>query len=119
MEITLTPELERFIADEIADGAFPSGQALVLALLSLYREKKLAVMRREVMIGVEQADRGEVYEMTDEFIAELKAEIERDLAEEGLGDEKAAGQPPSASRLEDNGKGNSSQEQVSVGSSRR
>ena len=119
MEITLTPELERFVADEIADGAYKTPQELVLALLAFYREKKLTVMRREIMVGVEQADRGEVCEMTDEFIAELKAEIERELAEEGLGDEKAADQPPSASRLEDHGPGHSSPEQVSVGSARR
>jgi hypothetical protein len=116
MEITLTPELERFVADEIADGAFKTPQDLMLALLAFYREKKLAVMRREIMVGVEQADRGETYELTEEAIAELKAEIERELAEEGFGDGQAASQPPGASGPKDHGQGTCPPEQVSVGS---
>ncbi len=115
MEITLTPELERFVADEIADGAFPSPQELVLALLSFYREKKLTVMRREIMIGVEQADRGETYEMTDEFFAELQAEIDRELDEERrAGDEQASHQPTGTGRLEGGGTGSGAPEQLSI-----
>ena len=104
MEITLTPELERFVADEIADGAFPSSQDLVLALLKLYREKKLAVMRREIMIGVEQADRGETLPINEETMAELMAEIDRELdEEEASGHERAALQQAGPSRPESGG----------------
>jgi hypothetical protein len=90
MEITLTPELERFVADEIADNAFQTPQELVLALLTLYREKKLAWMRREIMIGVEQADRGETFELTPELIEEIWNEGLKDLeAEEGAHEQAA------------------------------
>jgi antitoxin ParD1/3/4 len=97
MEITLTPELERFIADEIADGAFETPQELVLALLSLYREKKLAVLGREIMVGVEQADRGETLPLTRELIEEIWQEGLKELESEESAHERAAPLPSSAS----------------------
>ncbi len=115
MKVTLTPELEGFVANEVADGAFETPEKLVLALLELYREKKLAYLRREIMIGVEQADRGETYEMTDEFFTELQADIDREMGDKRrAGDEQAPHQPTGTGRLEAGGPGAGAPEQVGI-----
>ena len=98
MEITLTPELDRFVADEIAAGAIQSGEELVLALLTLYREKKLAVLRHEIMIGVEQADRGETFPLTPELMEEIWKEGLKELESEESVDEHSTPLASSASR---------------------
>jgi antitoxin ParD1/3/4 len=68
MTVSLTPEMEEFVADRVASGRYPSPIEVVRAGLRLLeaqeqaREVALAEVRRKIAIGLEQADRGEVRE---------------------------------------------------------
>jgi len=74
MNITLTPEMEQFVQDEIAAGMFASPDQVVAEALRLLRvqslspEAKLEALRRDIAIGIEQADRGEVAPLDIEAI---------------------------------------------------
>lgn len=59
MTLTLPPDLERFVQDQVAHGRFPSADGVVEAALQLMRTRH-AELRDLVGVGVEQADRGEV-----------------------------------------------------------
>ena len=66
MTITLPPDLERFISEQVAQGIYPSAEDAVRVGVELLREQHLIdqypveELRRELLIGIEQADRGEV-----------------------------------------------------------
>ena len=59
MTLTLPPDLERFVQDQVADGRFPSAEGVVEAALRLLRAQH-ADLRELVRVGLDQADRGEV-----------------------------------------------------------
>lgn len=64
MEVSLTPELERWVAERVAAGQFESESAAVCAgLLLLQKEEerrtKLDALRRDVRGALDQLDRGE------------------------------------------------------------
>jgi antitoxin ParD1/3/4 len=66
MILTLPRELERFIAEQVAQGIYPTAEDAIRAGVELLREQHLIdefpkdELRRELLIGVEQADRGEL-----------------------------------------------------------
>lgn len=66
MNISLTPELEQFIQDQVKSGKYSSVDEVILAGLKLLEEReyiykgRFEELQREVMIGVEAAERGEV-----------------------------------------------------------
>ena len=62
MDIHLTPEQKQFIDAQIASGQFGNPEDVVVAALDAMktREEKLAWLRREIQIGIDQADRGEL-----------------------------------------------------------
>jgi putative addiction module CopG family antidote len=66
MTITLPEELEQFIAEQIERGAFSSPMDVVRSGLDLLREQQLIdgfppeELRREILVGVTEADRGEL-----------------------------------------------------------
>jgi antitoxin ParD1/3/4 len=65
VDVSLTPELADFVSEEVASGEYASASELIgdaLRLLKSDREcekEKLEILRREIAIGAEQADRGE------------------------------------------------------------
>lgn len=59
MTLTLPPDLERFVQDQIALGQYPSADGVVEAALRLLRSRH-AELRDLVRVGMDQADRGEV-----------------------------------------------------------
>lgn len=61
MSITLSAELQAFIDEQVRSGAFPSPDAAVAEAVRQMkeREEKLAWLRREVRVGIDQLDRGE------------------------------------------------------------
>ena len=59
LTLTLPPDLERFVHDQISSGRFPTPGGVVEAGLRLLRERE-AELRALVAAGVEQADRGDV-----------------------------------------------------------
>jgi Arc/MetJ-type ribon-helix-helix transcriptional regulator len=66
MEIPVSREWEEWILAHVNDGAFESAGELLHQALRLLRdhledpELKLALLRRDIRIGLEAADRGEV-----------------------------------------------------------
>jgi putative addiction module CopG family antidote len=58
MSLTLPPDLERFVRDQIAAGRFPTFDGVVEAGLRLLRDRE-DELRSLIATGIEQADRGE------------------------------------------------------------
>ncbi len=65
MNVSLTPELESFIADQVERGRYRSASEAVRAAVRLLqteaeeREARLEALRRAVGTGLEELDRGE------------------------------------------------------------
>ncbi|BAY75881.1 hypothetical protein NIES25_23300 [Nostoc linckia NIES-25] len=65
MNISLTTELEQFIQSQVASGKYTSSEEVILAGIRLLEEReciykgRFEELQREIMIGVEQLDRGE------------------------------------------------------------
>ncbi len=65
MNISLTTELEQFIQSQVASGKYNSSEEVILAAIRLLEEReriykgRFEELQREIMIGVEQLDRGE------------------------------------------------------------
>lgn len=65
MNVTLRPELERFVEERIRAGQFENPDDAINAALTTLREQEtltaddVAELRREIAIGIEQLDRGE------------------------------------------------------------
>jgi antitoxin ParD1/3/4 len=66
MEISLTPKLEQFVKRQVNSGHYASEADVVLAAVQFLEEREMVYqgkfdeLRREVMIGYEAAERGEV-----------------------------------------------------------
>jgi antitoxin ParD1/3/4 len=66
MEISLTPKLEQFVKRQVNNGHYASEADVVLAAVQFLEEREMVYqgrfdeLRREVMIGYEAAERGEV-----------------------------------------------------------
>jgi len=84
MNVSLPESLTEFVEGELATGEYGSASEVVRdALRLLKREKaleqeRLEILRREVMIGWNQADQGQLSERTVE-------QIEADVAKDDVG----------------------------------
>lgn len=80
MNVSLTPELEQLVNDEINSGQYKSASEVVregLRLVRLRREK-LAALRREIQLGIDDIERGDYVEYTS--VEELFEDIEARVA---------------------------------------
>jgi len=81
MNVSLTPELERLVQEKIASGLYGSASEVIREALRLMQERdqirrvRLEELRRDVSIGIEAADRGELVD-GEQFFEELQAELE-------------------------------------------
>jgi antitoxin ParD1/3/4 len=77
MEVALPPDLEEMVREKVAVGDYGSPVEVITAALRL-REARLADLRREIAVGIEQLERGEYVEYDEntlpEFAAKVKAE---------------------------------------------
>lgn len=82
MTISYPPELDEFVKQELARGAFGSEEELVINAVSALREMKLRheQLRRDVQEAIEQADRGDVAPLD---IDAIKAELMDEIDERG------------------------------------
>jgi antitoxin ParD1/3/4 len=68
LNVSLTPELEAFVASRVASGRYESASEVVRAALRLLeaeegeREAARAEVRRKIEVGLEQIRRGEVFD---------------------------------------------------------
>ena len=80
MNISLTPELEQFIAEQVKSGKFFDASEVITEGLRLLWERdriqkaRLAELKEKIRIGIEASDRGEVFDIDDVF-----AELEEDI----------------------------------------
>jgi len=84
MEITLTPELERYVQAKVSSGEYSSANEVLLAGIKRLQDLeqtyqgRFEALRDEVRIGLEAAERGEVADSDKVFkrLAAILAEIE-------------------------------------------
>ena len=86
MNVSLTPELEQYVNGKVQSGLYHSASEVIREGLRLLREKeelhqsKLQELRREIQIGIDQANRGQVSALTEDTLAEIKAQGRKRLA---------------------------------------
>jgi antitoxin ParD1/3/4 len=89
MNISLTPELEQYVNGKVQGGMYHSASEVIREGLRLLKEKdelhqrKLEELRREIQIGIDQADQGQVKPLTDEFVRDIKDRGRKRLAARG------------------------------------
>ncbi len=88
MNVVLKPELEQFVANKVASGSFQTAADVVQAGLEMLREaeereQKLADLRRDIQVGLDQARRGEGVPMTQERAQALWNRVMARLEAEG------------------------------------
>jgi len=72
MSVTLSPELERLIAEEVADGGFTSSEAVLGACLYVLKSQR--ELRAAILAGLEQIENGQCSELDPvELLAEVRA----------------------------------------------
>ncbi|HSU13421.1 hypothetical protein [Longimicrobium sp.] len=85
MSLNIPPEFERAVLERVASGAYESTEDVLkacleaLELLEADMAEENEWLRREVQIGIDEADRGELIPR-DEAIASMRAELKRRIA---------------------------------------
>lgn len=83
MNVSLTPELERYINEKVEGGSYRSASEVVRESVRLMqrveedRAARLAALRHEVGLGLAELDRGEGIDGEEAFASILRA-LERD-----------------------------------------
>ena len=73
MNVSLTPALEKFVESRIASGRYQSASEVVRDGLRLLEEREtsrqaaLDEVRRKIAVGLEQAERGELFDGEEVF----------------------------------------------------
>ncbi len=81
MNVSLTPELEQFVADKVKSGRYNSASEVIQEALRLLEEREelrniqKQKLRQKIAQGLDQLDRGEGLP-GDEVFAELDAELD-------------------------------------------
>jgi Arc/MetJ-type ribon-helix-helix transcriptional regulator len=75
MQLSLNPDIQRFIDEQVKTGRFPSHEAVIEAAISEWRDAGEAALDAQTISAIneaeEQADRGEGMDL-DEFRAHIK-----------------------------------------------
>jgi antitoxin ParD1/3/4 len=85
VNVSLTPELERLVQERVSSGLYNSASEVVREALRLLQERdelrqiRLQELRREIAIGIEAADRGELVSAAEVFegLRERNEEVAR------------------------------------------
>jgi len=86
MNVSLTPELEEYVSGKVQSGLYHSASEVIREGLRLLKQKdevhrgRLEELRREIQVGIDQADRGEVSAFNNETLKEIKAQGRKRLA---------------------------------------
>jgi antitoxin ParD1/3/4 len=77
MNVTLTPELEAIVQQRVESGRYGSASEVVREALRLLDERdRLEHLRSLLAVGLEQARRGELVELTPELLDEIDRRAE-------------------------------------------
>jgi antitoxin ParD1/3/4 len=76
----LPPDLSQFVKAEVASGAFPSEEQVVIRSVQLLREQKQKIerLRAELQAADEELERGEYIEYDEQGLRALMEEIKRE-----------------------------------------
>jgi antitoxin ParD1/3/4 len=86
MNVSLTPELEQLVHEKVKSGRYLSASEVVREALRLLeerdriRETRLEALRKEIAVGIEQGNKGEIVD-GEEVFKELREDI-RQISEE-------------------------------------
>jgi len=77
MTVSLTPELEQYIAGKVSSGRYQTASEVVGEALQALQEKEkherdLAELKAEIAIGIADCDAGRTQPFTEETIARIK-----------------------------------------------
>ena len=93
MNVSLTPELERLVHEKVESGLYNSASEVVREALRLLRERdelqrmRLEELRREIQIGIDQADRGELLD-GETVMADLRRRHEERVRQAGIAEQE-------------------------------
>jgi antitoxin ParD1/3/4 len=79
MNVSLTRELEQFIARKLASGSYRNASEVIREGLRMLRENEksrknaLQKIRRQILIGIQQADNGKTSPFNDETVRRIKS----------------------------------------------
>jgi antitoxin ParD1/3/4 len=88
MNVSLTPELEQYVNGKVQSGLYHSASEVIREGLRLLREKdevhqkKLQELRRDIQIGIDQVERGQVSPFSEQTLKEIGTEGRKRLASE-------------------------------------
>ena len=81
MNVSLTPTLEELVQRKVATGLYNSASEVVREALRLLEERdemrkvRLAALRKEISVGLDQLERNEVSEYDDQSLNTLAPDI--------------------------------------------
>ncbi len=81
MNVSLTPTLEELVQRKVATGLYNSASEVIREALRLLEERdelrkmRLGTLRKEISVGLDQLERGEVSEYDDRSLNSLAADI--------------------------------------------
>ena len=77
MNVSLTPQLEAMIRQRVESGRYNNASEVVREALRLLDERdRLEHLRSLVLVGLEQAQRGELVEFTPELFEDIDRRVE-------------------------------------------
>ncbi|MBW4590701.1 type II toxin-antitoxin system ParD family antitoxin [Aetokthonos hydrillicola Thurmond2011] len=80
MNVSLTPDLEQFIQNQIKSGKYTSASEVIQAALQMFVQQqdiykgRFEELQKEIMIGIEASKRGEVVD-ADVVFSQLQAKL--------------------------------------------
>ncbi len=89
MNVSLTKEFESYVSQKVESGLYHSASEVIRDGLRLMKERddlhqsKLVDLRRNVAVGIGQAERGQIQPFTEETTARVKARGRKRLAAQG------------------------------------
>lgn len=88
MSVLLTPEQEQEVAERVASGRYPTGQAVIREALAALREREEFEAKRSALIadveeGIASLDAGEGIPLTRDTIEQIKVEGRKRQAKRG------------------------------------
>jgi antitoxin ParD1/3/4 len=78
MNVSLTPELEKWVVDKVRSGLYQSASEVVREGLRLLverersRDGRVEELRQQISVGVQQADQGELRPFDESVLGEIK-----------------------------------------------
>jgi antitoxin ParD1/3/4 len=86
MNISLTREFENYVTQKVESGLYHSASEVIRDGLRLLKQRdelhqsRLAELRKDIAVGIDQADRGQVQPFNEETTARVKARGRKRLA---------------------------------------